>query len=172
MNPKNMKPKETFLIVSFGIGFTSFLIGLSIAFMGTLQVASQEVIAALPEETVACLPRQGIKLAAANPQLLAKARYTTVNYFFYHLQKDPHEYVVTVDQEGRCKLITLSAQDALSAQIPLPIAKEFTLMKLQKAIARVGKPELKRQMQQVFLSSPNDSLSPEMRWAIDKLGLS
>jgi hypothetical protein len=94
-------------------------------------------------------------LAAANPQLLATARYTTVDYltvdyFLYRLQKDPHEYVVTVDQEGRCELVTLSAQAALSAQIPLPLAKELTLIKFKKAIARAGQPALKRQVQQAI----------------------
>ena len=159
-----MKPHKMILVA------TSCGIGLAIALFGTLQVAAHKVIASLPEETVTCLPYQGIELAAANPQLLATARSTTVDYFLYHLSKDPHEYIVTV-QDGRCKLITLSAHAALSAQIPLPIAKELTLIKFKKAIARVGQPALKQQIQQVIQSSPDDTLSPEMRWAIDKLGL-
>jgi len=165
-----MKLKKMILVGS------SFSVGLAILFFGTLHVASQKVIAALPEETVTCLPLQGIKLAAANPQLLASTRtatldYETIDYFLYHLPKDPREYVVTV-QDGRCKLITLSAQADLSAQIPLPIAKELTLIKFKKAIARVGQPALKQQIQQAIQSSPDDTLSPEMRWAIDELGLS
>lgn len=159
-----MKLKKMLLVT------TSFSIGLTIAFFGTLQVAAHKVIAALPEETVTCLPLQGIELAAANPQLLATARSTTVDYFLYHLSKDPREYVVTV-QDGQCILITLSSHVALSSQIPLPIAKELTLMKFKKAIARVGHPALKRQIQQLIQSNPDDTLSPEMRWAIAQLGL-
>jgi hypothetical protein len=165
-----MKLKKMLLVA------TSLSVGLTIAFFVTLHFASQKVIATLPEETVTCLPLQGIQLAAANPQLLATARYTTVDldvdYFLYRLQKDPHEYVVTVDQAGRCERVTLSAQAALSAQIPLPIAKEFTLIKFRKAIAQIGQPALKRQIQQAIKASPEDTLSPEMRWAIDELGLS
>jgi hypothetical protein len=159
-----MKLKKMLLVT------TSFSIGLTIAFFGALHVAAHKVIAALPEETVTCLPYEGIELAAANPQLLATARSTTVDYFLYHLSKDPREYVVTV-QDGRCTLITLSTHTALSSQVPLPIAKELTLIKFKKTIARVGQPALKQQIQQVIQSSPDDTLSPEMRWAIVELGL-
>jgi len=159
-----MKPQKMIFIA------TSCGIGLAIALFGTLQVAAHKVIAALPEETITCLPLQGIELAAANPQLLATARSTTVDYFLYHLSKNPDEYVVTV-QDGRCTLIALSAHAALSSKVPLPIAKELTLIKFKKAIARVGQPALKRQIQQVIQASPDDTLSPEMRWAIAKLGL-
>jgi hypothetical protein len=159
-----MKLKKMILVA------TSFSIGLAIAFFSTLQVAAHKVIAALPEETVTCLPYQGIELAAANPQLIATARSTTIDYFLYRLSKDSDEYVVTV-QDGQCTLITLSAHAALSSQIPLPIAKELTLIKFKKAIARVGQPALRQQIQQVIQSSPDDTLSPEMRWAIEELGL-
>ena len=76
-----MKLKKMILVGS------SFSVGLAIAFFGTLHVAAHKVIAALPEETVTCLPYEGIELAAANPQLLATARSTTVDYFLYHLSQ-------------------------------------------------------------------------------------
>jgi hypothetical protein len=160
-----MKPQKMILIA------TSCGLGLAIAFFGTLQVAAHKVIAALPEETRTCLPRQGLALAAANPQLLAEARSATVEYHLYHLQNDPHEYVVTVGQDGRCKLLRFSAETPLSSQIPLSVSKQLTLIKFKKAIARIGQPALKRQIQQVIQSSPDDTLSPEMRWAIAELGL-
>jgi hypothetical protein len=160
-----MKLKKMILVATF------VSVGFGVAFFGILEIASQRVIAALPEKTVTCLPLKGVELAAANPQLLATARYATVDYFLYRLQKDPHERVVMVDQAGRCELVTIASPAALSAQIPLPIAKEFTLIKFKKAIDRIGKPALKRQIQQALQSSPNDTLSLEMRWAIDKLGL-
>jgi hypothetical protein len=144
---------------------------IAIAFFGALQVASHQVISALPEKTRSCLPRQGVALAATHPQLLAEAQSKTVDYHLYHLQEDAHEYVVTVGQDSRCKLLRFSAGVALSSQIPLSVSKQLTLAKMKKAIARVGKSQFERQMQQAIQASPDKTFSPEMRWAIAQLGL-
>jgi hypothetical protein len=147
-----------------------FVIGVSIGFWSILHVASERAIVKLPEKTRSCLPHQGIALAAANPRVIATARSQTTEYHLYHLQNDADEYVVTVDQSGVCKLLRFSGV-TLSSQIPLPIAKQLTLGKLQKAIAYMGKPQLKQRIQQVIQQSPDKTLSPEMRWAIDQLQL-
>jgi hypothetical protein len=150
-----------------------FVIGISIGFWAILHVASERAIANLPEKTRSCLPHQGIALAAANPRVIATAHSQTVEYHLYHLQSDASdadEYVVTVDQSGTCKLFRFSGVP-LSSQIPLPIAKQLTLGKLQKAIAYMGKPQLQQRIQQVIQQSPDKTLSPEMRWAIDQLQL-
>jgi hypothetical protein len=147
-----------------------FVIGVSIGFWSILHVASERAIAKLPEKTRSCLPHQGIALAAANPRVIATARAQTVEYHLYHLQNDADEYVVTVDQLGACKLLRFS-DVPLSSQIPLSIAKQLTLGKLQKAIAYMGKSQLQQRIQQVIQQSPDKTLSPEMRWAIDQLQL-
>jgi hypothetical protein len=147
-----------------------FVIGVSIGFWSILHVASERTIAKLPEKTRSCLPHQGIALAAANPQVIATARAQTIEYHLYHLQNDANEYVVMVDQSGVCRLLRFSGA-TLSSQIPLPIAKQLTLGKLQKAIAHIGRPQLKQRIQQVMQESPDKTLSLEMRWAIDQLQL-
>jgi hypothetical protein len=160
-----LKLKQAILSCSF------FWLGCTIAFFSVLYLATQRVLATLPEETRSCLPRQGLSLAAANPQLFATASSASVDYHLYYLQEDAQEYVVMVGQNAPCKLLKLSPKAALSSQVPLPVAKQLTLIKLQKAIARVGKPELKRQMQQLLQATTDRSLSPELSWAIKELGL-
>jgi hypothetical protein len=149
----------------------SFAVGWAIAFLGSLHIASQRVIAALPTQTRSCLPFQGVALAAANPQVVAETSFKAIDYYLYHLQDDANEYVVTVTQEGRCQLRRFSPAAALSSQIPLLVAQQLTLEKLEKAIAQVGKPQFERQIQQVMRSSPGQRLSPEMQWAIEELEL-
>jgi hypothetical protein len=158
---------QRIILVSGG----SFAIGWAIAFFGSLHIASQRIIAALPDQTRSCLPLQGVALAAANPQIVAEASFKAIDYYLYHLQDDHNEYVIMVTQDGWCQLRRFSPDEALSSQIPLSVAQQLTLEKLEKAIAQVGKIQFEKQIQQAVRSSPGQTLSPEMRWAIEALGL-
>jgi hypothetical protein len=158
---------QRIILVSTG----SFAVGWAIAFFGSLYIASQRIIAALPAQTRSCLPLQGVALAAANPQVVAEASFKAIDYYLFHLKDDANEYVVLVTQDGQCHLKQFSPDAALSSQIPLSVAQRLTLEKLEKAIAQVGKTQFKKQIQQVMRSSPGQALSPEMQWAIEALGL-
>jgi hypothetical protein len=156
------------------IAVTVFLLS-SIAYLIGLKAGAELAIGKIPTEARKCLPLKGMALAAALPQLTAAVHYPssgTTLYQLYQFKGDSKEYLVSINSSfpQGCQLTEFESHVNLSSKLPLPLAQQLTLLKVRKAIARVGYAPLKQQIDAAIQADPSP-LSPEMRWALQAMKL-
>jgi hypothetical protein len=156
------------------IAVTVFLLS-SIAFLIGLKAGTELAIVKVPAEARKCLPLTGMALAAARPQLTASVRYPRSGgtlYQLYQFKGDSKEYLVAVSSSfpQGCQLTEFESHVNLSSKLPLPLARQLTLLKIRKAIAQVGYAPLKQQID-AAIQADRSPLSPEMLWALQEVKL-